>query len=108
LIRRKALENIYGLLKPDGVCLLVFLASCPIYDVYLRVSRIEKYAKYYHDVKKYISPLHFDANPDETFGKILADVGFQNFQVEVRDKIYEFKDENLLKGEFFGFSEYFC
>lgn len=60
---------------------------------------MEKYEKYYHDVKKFISPLHFELNPDETFMKLLGDAGFQKFTVEVRNKVYEYKDENLLKGE---------
>lgn len=96
-LRRQAISNIYKLLKPDGTCLLAFLVSNPIFDIYLDLSRMKKYSKYMTDVRRFISPYHFEEKPLEVFSEKLFDVGFKIFHIEIRDQVFIYNDLELLK-----------
>ena len=100
---RQAISNIYKLLKPNGTCMLAFLASNPIFDIYLDLSKMSKYSKYMKDVTKFISPYHFEEKPLEAFSEKLYDVGFKIFHIEIRDQIFIFDDVELLKCKFDSF-----
>ncbi|XP_053677136.1 juvenile hormone acid O-methyltransferase [Anopheles nili] len=91
-----AFSNIYQLLEPGGNCLLVFLANNPIFDIYNQLSRSPKWSKYMYDVEKYISPYQFCENPASEIEDLLCTVGFQQYQIQVRDKLYVYEGlENL-------------
>ncbi|CRK86582.1 CLUMA_CG000045, isoform A [Clunio marinus] len=95
--QRQAISNIYKLLKPNGTCLLAFLVSNPIFDIYLNLSRMKKYATYMNDVKQFVSPYHFEKEPLEVFSKKLYDVGFNIIHIDIRDQVFIFDDIELLK-----------
>ncbi|KAG5674679.1 hypothetical protein PVAND_004631 [Polypedilum vanderplanki] len=95
--QRQALSNIHKLLKPNGTCLLVFLVSNPIYDVYTHLSRMKKYSRYMSDVEKFISPYHYEEKPLEVFESTLTHVGFKISHIEIRDQIFIYENVDLLK-----------
>ncbi|KFB41593.1 AGAP005256-PA-like protein [Anopheles sinensis] len=92
-----AFSNIHRLLKPGGECLLVFLANNPIFDIYNQLSRSPKWSKYMYDVEKYISPYQYSENPASEIEDLLCTVGFQQYQIQVRDKLYVYEGLDNLK-----------
>lgn len=97
--QKMAVKNIYNLLRNDGECLLVFLASNPIFEVYYKLSRMFKWSQYMHDVVNYISPYHFCENPGNEFRQLIAEAGFSEYDVEVRERIYQYNELQSLKSE---------
>uniref|UniRef100_A0A182X8H7 Ras-related protein Rab-3 n=1 Tax=Anopheles quadriannulatus TaxID=34691 RepID=A0A182X8H7_ANOQN len=92
-----AFSNIYNLLQHGGDCLLVFLANNPIFDIYNQLSRSPKWSKYMYDVEKYISPYQYCENPASEIEDLLCTVGFQQYQIQVRDKLYVYEGLDNLK-----------
>ncbi|XP_017064507.2 juvenile hormone acid O-methyltransferase [Drosophila eugracilis] len=93
-----ALGNIYNLLKPEGGdCLLAFLASNPVYEVYKLLKINEKWSTYMQDVEQFISPLHYSLNPGEEFSHLLNDVGFIQHNVEIRNEVFVYEGVRTLK-----------
>ncbi|XP_055855264.1 juvenile hormone acid O-methyltransferase isoform X2 [Episyrphus balteatus] len=95
--QRQAIENIYQVLKHDGDCLLVFLATNPIFDIYNIVSLNPKWAPYMKDVTSFISPLHCSKDPETEFSQMLEDAGFVDISVESRDKIFAYEGLDNIK-----------
>lgn len=95
--QEKAAQNIYKLLKPDGDCLLVFLAQNPIFEIYKQMSQSIKWSKYMHDVDRFISPYQYSKNPADDFGQLLYSCGFTEYSVEIREKFFIFEGVDLLK-----------
>ncbi|KAH8255494.1 hypothetical protein KR038_004650 [Drosophila bunnanda] len=95
---RGALGNIYNLLRPEGGdCLLAFLASNPVYEVYKILKTNEKWSSYMQDVEQFISPLHYSMNPGEEFSQLLNDVGFMHHNVEIRNEVFVYEGVRTLK-----------
>lgn len=94
---RQAISNIYKLLRTNGTCLMAFLVTNPIYDIYLELSRSTKYMDYMNDVNDFISPYHFEEKPLDVINKYLDDAGFKIYHVEIREKIFIYDDLELLK-----------
>ena len=94
---RQALSNIYKLLKPNGTCLLIFLISNPIYDVYTHLSTMKKYSRYMNDVKKFISPYHYEEKPLDVFESTVTHVGLKISHIEIRDQIFIYDNVEILK-----------
>lgn len=97
--QKKAIQNIFNLLRPEGDCLLVFLANNPIFDVYKRMAESNKWSQYMADVHRFISPYQYSSDPAADFGALLYSVGFTEYSVEVRDKMYTFEGIDLLKSQ---------
>ncbi|KAH8266626.1 hypothetical protein KR018_003824 [Drosophila ironensis] len=95
---RAALANIYNLLRPEGGdCLLVFLASNPVYEVYKILMTNAKWSAYMQDVEQFISPLHYSQNPGEEFSELLSKVGFIQHNVEIRNEVFVYEGVRTLK-----------
>ncbi|KAI8042966.1 juvenile hormone acid O-methyltransferase [Drosophila gunungcola] len=93
-----ALGNIYNLLKPEGGdCLLAFLASNPVYEVYKILKRNDKWSTFMQDVEQFISPLHYSVNPGEEFSQLLNEVGFEQHNVEIRNEVFVYEGVRTLK-----------
>ncbi|KAH8249343.1 hypothetical protein KR032_008651 [Drosophila birchii] len=93
-----ALGNIYNLLRPEGGdCLLAFLASNPVYEVYKILKTNEKWSPYMQDVEQFISPLHYSLNPGEEFSQLLNEVGFMHHNVEIRNEVFVYEGVRTLK-----------
>lgn len=78
----------------------------PIFDIYLELSRMKKFASYMKDVKRFVSPYHFEEKPLEAFTEKLFDNDFQIVHVEIRNQIFVYDNAELLKcksGSFFEF-----
>ncbi|XP_061394069.1 juvenile hormone acid O-methyltransferase-like, partial [Musca vetustissima] len=96
--QRQALKNIYKLLRPQGGdCLLVFLASHPLYDAYKMTSRMSEWSKYMHDVDSIISPLHYVREPQQEYAALMADVGFSKFKVKLQHKTFDYKSFEVFR-----------
>ncbi|KAL7740230.1 hypothetical protein ACLKA6_002206 [Drosophila palustris] len=95
---RAALRNIYDLLKTEGGdCLLAFLASNPVYEVYKVLHKSVKWSAYMQDVEQFISPLHYCPDPAEKFTQLLDEAGFQYKNVEVRSEVFVYEGVHTLK-----------
>lgn len=105
--KRKAIENIYKLLKPHGTVLMEFLSSSPVFDIYQELSRYKTYEIYMKDVKNAISPYHFEENPLKMFRDHIEFAGFQTKHLEIRDQIYIYKNADQLKSIAIQLSDYF-
>ncbi|KAH8413227.1 hypothetical protein KR009_009057 [Drosophila setifemur] len=93
-----ALGNIYNLLRPEGGdCLLAFLASNPVYEVYKLLKLNEKWSSYMQDAEEFISPLHYSLNPGEEFCQLLKEVGFVHHNVEIRNEVFVYEGVRTLK-----------
>ncbi|XP_036329613.1 juvenile hormone acid O-methyltransferase-like [Rhagoletis pomonella] len=96
--QKRALLNIYQLLRRSGGdCLLVFLANNPIFDVYIELSKSEKWGRYMTDAVQFISPLHNSSDPGAEYSKLLQEAGFVNFSVEIRNEIFVYDGTQNLK-----------
>lgn len=94
-----ALNNIYDLLKNEGGdCLLAFLATNPVYEVYKILHTNEKWAAYMQDVEQFISPLHYSLDPAQKFTQLLDEAGFHYKNVEVRSEVFIYEGVHTLKG----------
>lgn len=98
--QRQALGNIYDLLNVNGDCLVAFLASNPIFEIYKELAKSMKWAKYMNDVNRFISPYQYSKNPVEEFGKMLGLAGFAEHTVVVRDKLFVYDGLDILKSEY--------
>lgn len=101
IVLRQAISNIFKLLKANGTCLLAFLVSIPIFDIYIELSRMKKYSSFMKDVERFISPYHFEKNAAlENFKGKLQNAGFEIRHIEIRDKIFIYDDVQVLKCKF--------
>ncbi|XP_061397332.1 juvenile hormone acid O-methyltransferase-like [Musca vetustissima] len=99
--QRQALQNIYDLLRTEGGdCLLVFLASNAVYDVCKLLSKSTNWSPYMQDVNRFISPLHHSNDAKWEFTQMLKETGFTQLHVEMRDKVYIYQNEEILKDNF--------
>ncbi|KAL9926951.1 juvenile hormone acid O-methyltransferase-like [Glossina fuscipes fuscipes] len=96
--QRKALENIYQLLRPEsGDCLLVILIDNPIYEIYLSLSKLPKWSSYMADVKRFICPFYRTEKPQEKFAALLKETGFSHIKTELRHNAYDFNGVDTVK-----------
>lgn len=97
--QRKAMQNIFDLLQPGGDCLVAFLAANPIFEIYKQMSQMIRWSHFMADVNRYISPYQYSLNPIKEFEKTLLSVGFSDYQVSVRDKMFTFDGLDILKSK---------
>ena len=96
---RQTFANIHKLLRPNGVAIINFLIETPLFDIYERLSKFKKYREYMKDVKQFISPYHHEDRPLELVKKYCTNAGFIINHMEIREKIYFYRDEHQLKGK---------
>ncbi|XP_053958666.1 juvenile hormone acid O-methyltransferase-like [Anastrepha ludens] len=96
--QKRALQNIHQLLRySGGDCLLVFLASNPFFDVYIELSKTEKWGRYMIGAMHGISPFHNSDDPGAEYSKLLQETGFVDFSVEIRKNIFVYEGTQNLK-----------
>lgn len=94
------MENIYNLLRPEGGdCLLVFLASHIIFDVYKILSKSSKWSSYMKDVDQFISLFQYSNNAKLQYSFLLNEAAFSDIQVEVKNKVFVYKGLKTFKGK---------
>lgn len=99
--QKNAMQNIFDLLQPDGDCLVAFLAANPIFEIYKQMSQTIRWSSYMADVNRYISPYQYSIDPIKELEKTLMAVGFTDYQVAVRDKMFIFDGLDILKSKIF-------
>ncbi|KAK5643228.1 hypothetical protein RI129_007073 [Pyrocoelia pectoralis] len=95
--QRKALLNIYKMLKEGGDVLLTFLANNPIFEIYQSLSKKGRWESYMENVKNYVSPYQYSENPDKQLEEVLIDVGFDIDVCKTEDRIYVYPNVAVLK-----------
>ncbi|XP_075150992.1 juvenile hormone acid O-methyltransferase-like [Haematobia irritans] len=97
--QRQALENIYHLLRPEGGdCLLVILASHPIIGAFRLTSQMEKWSRFMFDMDSRITaPMQTSKNPGEDFSKLLSEVGFSDYTVEMQEREFVYGSLEIYK-----------
>lgn len=96
--QKKALQNIYDMLKPGGDCLLIFVSPLIIFRGYEPMARNPKWSKYIKDVDK-IMPAHQNSkNPEADFAQLMKECNFSKICVESQDIEYVLDDINNFKG----------
>lgn len=89
------------MLTEDGDCLLVFLADNAIYDVYKKLSLMEKWTPYMKDLDRFTSSLKSCENPRKKVEEYMLETGFKSYIVEVREKSVVYEGIHVMKGFFF-------
>ena len=87
------------MLRDDGDFLLVFLASCPVFDIFKELSNQPDYTGYMKDVDKYIAPFHYSENPGADYSNLMASVGLLDYHVEIRDLEFVYENVDVLKSK---------
>jgi juvenile hormone acid methyltransferase len=98
---RQAFENVRKLLKPNGIALIVFLVHTPLYDIYEKLSKFDRYRRYMRDVRKFISPYHYErSRATELVRKYAEGAGLNVEHCESREKIFIYESDEHVKSEF--------
>ncbi|KAJ6641643.1 Solute carrier family 25 member 44 [Pseudolycoriella hygida] len=80
--QKKAIENIYKLLSPQGNCLLYTIVDSPNFCAYKKM--IKKWSEYMENADDYVSFFYKRINPEYMLKKLLKDAGFKECIVEQR------------------------
>ncbi|XP_017484499.1 PREDICTED: juvenile hormone acid O-methyltransferase-like [Rhagoletis zephyria] len=105
--QKRALLNIYQLLRRSGGdCLLVFLANHSFFDVYIELSKSNKWCRYMTDTMQFVAPLYNSSDPSVEYSKLLHANGFVDFSVDIRNKIFVYAGRQTLKDNFKAISPY--
>ncbi|XP_069675150.1 juvenile hormone acid O-methyltransferase-like [Periplaneta americana] len=97
LDQRRAVRNIFNLLRPGGEALIVFVAKCPIFNVYNSQYQKPEWRIYMEDVHRFISPYHQSEDPGEEFNELLREVGLDVIKCECRKNEYTYNSTDCLK-----------
>ncbi|XP_073826566.1 juvenile hormone acid O-methyltransferase-like [Musca autumnalis] len=96
--QRQALENIFNLLRPKcGDCLLVFLASHPLYEAYRMTSGNSKWSEYMYDIDSIISPFQYVDQPAEKYVDLMSQVGFTKSEVRLLQKQFTYESFDVFR-----------
>lgn len=78
--QKNCIQTFFKLLNTGGDMLLIFICSCPLYDVYKEQLKNTKWAKYITNINDEISPYHYSKNPEVEFRNLLSECGFYSRQ----------------------------
>ncbi|XP_028141119.2 juvenile hormone acid O-methyltransferase-like [Diabrotica virgifera virgifera] len=90
---RKALKNMYKMLKPEGQMLLTYADETSADEVYYEFSLHPKWKKYDHT--KLISPFFRRKNVMEEYNKLFEEAGFKEISSTVEQLASKLTDENM-------------
>lgn len=79
-----AMKNICKLLAPNGDCLLFFILSSNLFEVYDKMIESSKWSEYVREVKDYASPYYHSSNRMNDLRQFLQSAGFSDFSIEFR------------------------
>lgn len=94
--QKKAMENIFSLLKPKGDCLLYFIGESPGQDIYKKMFC--NWSEYMEDVDDFISHYYQRVNPTYMLRKYVKNAGFSNCKVTERRSTIVYNDLKLYEG----------
>lgn len=94
---RKALENIKYLMKAGGECLLVFVAQCPVFEMYEILAENTRWAEYMQDVNNFIPSTQHSLQPAFYFSQLMQNVGLHVMSCETVEQSFTFPSVHVLK-----------
>ncbi|XP_035218879.1 juvenile hormone acid O-methyltransferase-like [Stegodyphus dumicola] len=93
---RKALSNIQHLMQPGGECLLVFVAQCPVFEMYERMAKMSKWQDYMEDVNVYVPDTQHMTQPSFTFSQMMEDAGIISISCSTLHRSFAFTSTKML------------
>lgn len=87
------MQNIYKLLTPDGDCLLLFITSCALFNVYVEMLKSSKWSQYMYDANLYISPYYCNRSPEDDLRSLLQSVGFTSCRIRIQEESFLSKND---------------
>lgn len=98
---RQALSNMTCFLKPNGTILMIFVVTCPAYNIYESLSNMPRYKNYMADMKRFISPYHHQENPRGLFQSHVEAVGLKAHFIQIRNQTFFYDNVDQLRSEYF-------
>lgn len=95
--KQQTMENIYNLLKPGANCFLMFLSNWSIFTVANELANHPKWASRLPDIDRHLPSYQFSSNSAKELESIMQNVGFSEFEIEVRDQCTQFDGIDHLK-----------
>lgn len=97
-LNRLAFKNIHDLLAPGGSILATLMVYYPVFEVYLSMSKDQKWSKHIKNVHNHISPYYFSENPPADCIKYAESAGFSVESCELINTSWTHKDTATFKG----------
>lgn len=94
---RKALSNIEYLMRRGGECLLVFVAQCPVFEMYERMAKSVKWESYMQDVNDFIPNTQNAAQPAFMFSQLMENVGISSVSCTIMNRSFAFTSTKMLR-----------
>lgn len=94
---KKVLQNISKLLSTDGECLLVFVAQCPVFELYEIMSAIPKWKNYMNDAENFVPNTQHSLQPAFDFSKLMKESGLEVLDCETLHMEFTFNSIDILK-----------
>jgi len=91
-----AFRNVHRLLEDDGECLLVYLASNPLFDAYRRLAQKPRWSNVMSDVETFVPATQDETDPALAASTRLRAVGLQIAVCETRKSSFTFPNANGL------------
>ncbi|KAG5674680.1 hypothetical protein PVAND_004632 [Polypedilum vanderplanki] len=95
--QKQVFANIQKLLSKDGTAIIAFLTYTPLFDIYERLSRMNKYKQFMSDVKNFISPYHYEKRPLDVVKSYCNENGLIVKHIELREKTFYYQNYSHLK-----------
>ncbi|XP_023236906.1 juvenile hormone acid O-methyltransferase-like [Centruroides sculpturatus] len=94
---RKVLKNIDKLLSTNGECLLVFVAQCPVFELYEIMATLPKWKNVMNDVENFIPDTQHSLQPVFDFSKLMKESGLEVLSCETMHMEFTFNSIDILK-----------
>ncbi|KAL0109382.1 hypothetical protein PUN28_014452 [Cardiocondyla obscurior] len=94
---RRAFENIYKLLRPNGKALTMFIGRHGGFNAYTELQQVPKYRSYLQDAHLYVPYFQRRLCTDirGSLREMLADIGFEILHCSTREKSYKYSQQSL-------------
>ncbi|KAF8774770.1 juvenile hormone acid O-methyltransferase-like [Argiope bruennichi] len=94
---KKALENIQSLMKNGGEALLVFVAQCPVFEMYERMAENERWKSYMEDANDFVPMTQHLAQPSFVFSQMMEEVGISPINCSTMNRTFAFTSTKMLR-----------
>ncbi|GIY31494.1 juvenile hormone acid O-methyltransferase [Caerostris darwini] len=94
---RRALANIHSLMSSGGEALLVFVAQCPVFEMYERMAEMDKWKNYMEDINAFIPMTQHLAQPSFVFSQMMEEVGISTVNCSTMNRSFAFTSTKMLR-----------